>query len=338
MSVVSVTEITSGMAGEDNEAGSLETRVFRVVTNDPRDGSFVVRRAGGIPRRGDGHNLTPGMTADRISARPEKAEESRLLWLVEVSYKPQTIPDDGGGGGGGDPPQPNTELEIVLGYDPVTKITEKDAIGNPILNAATDKYGDGVEVDTSLVSIEIRNAVAFDKITLELVSEWRDAVHGPVIQPQLGVANPLAFVPNNPQPLFLGVFKDFTARFVGFTGGTALVGKDTQWKVGLRFLIDEAWLHILANVGFYQCTSVNIHFGGANSPTRITREGYTRITDDAGAEAQLPQILDAEGKVAEDQKTMLWNIYQKYPHKNLNELLGALNLPQTLDGYRVRFE
>jgi hypothetical protein len=332
MSVISVNERYQERSSTVTPEGITAIRAFAVETDSPTDGSYTARTAGGVPRKGDPHNEEPGCIANTINAAPLEAEGSRTLWRVQVDY--QQDPTDLGSGGGGD--QANTGREIVFSFDQTTKVRQFSALREPFTNSAGDPYGDGVEIDEQNIVMEVRDTLPFEKFTIPFLIKWRNTVHGPILPKQKGIIDPLQVGGNNPPPLFFEHFPQFTAKFAGVTGGTQLVGGDTVWSIGLRFMIDETFLLALLDNGFYSADVQETEFSPGN-PQNILRTLVKRITDDEGNPVQVPVMLDGNGQKADD-GIIRYNVFQQHKHGDLNQLLSELGMSAKLSEYRVRFE
>jgi hypothetical protein len=182
VAVVSVEEIKDGRGGTSSYDRSREiNRVFRVITDDDRDGTFIVGSARKLPGLGDvydtGHKGEKDKSLFASSISPQQDPQDPRLWIVTVRYisAAAAAAAQGGGfgssqpGGGGQAPQQHQEnplnrpTEWKLTWTKVKKAVYKDLKGNDVTNSAGFYFSPPVERDAKQAIITAtKNYPSFD--------------------------------------------------------------------------------------------------------------------------------------------------------------------------------
>lgn len=163
------TEIWRGRRGSLDSKGVREyTRVLRVLTSDPTDGSIVVRQAIGIPRIADpyfsGNEADSGARCVRVE--PREDQDHPQVWLVTADYSSDF-------GGQTDRQQPNPldrAAEYTWSFAHFTRAVDKDVNGRPITNSADDRFDPPLERDDPRLQLAIKvnrplyNAIAVQQL------------------------------------------------------------------------------------------------------------------------------------------------------------------------------
>lgn len=122
------------------------TRRFLVQTSAMSDGPHLVQTAPGIPRIFDPH--PEDGAAYVVGIDPQPRREEPMIWDVIVTYSsdlPTPPPPDGNGN-----PVDNPALRPTrygMGQMIVSRVVDKDRNGNPIVNAAGQKFIPPVEIE-----------------------------------------------------------------------------------------------------------------------------------------------------------------------------------------------
>lgn len=342
MSVVTV-QPAYDESGDESEDGYSFDRAWIVVVDSLTDDAYTVLEGPGIPRKGDLHRTG---RAQVIGRKADRIEES-LGWLVTISYG-QPEGGTGGDDGGGDPDDPanvKPTMRIVSSHGSIVK--SSDFFNNPLTNSAGDASGSD-EFDETETVIRIDNhTVSFATVKPELLAFYAGAVHGndfvrgffrDDVPENLGADN-------FPKFLNLPVHK-WRTRLTNFDFGTTrqedfiLSGK-TRWSVSLEFTIRRTWLGSDVDDGFNETDLTEFALSGGRLES-IKVEGYRPVLDKQGVPVRRPVMLNGNGVAVVQPAppgvpTPPWFlVYQKYPHRNLNDLLKALLLPQTLAGYNFK--
>jgi hypothetical protein len=169
VAVIECKEIPDGRGGGINLDRSRQwTRVFRVVTDDPRDGAPTVVQASGLPPVGTFYLTATGeVDTDAVcqSLSPAQDPTDDTVWTVTASYDTRVDTGAQAGGGSGSPGQggahPATRPENPLdrpvkwsaGTVKVKKSATTDKDGLDVINSAGQLYSPGYERDAVLGKI-----------------------------------------------------------------------------------------------------------------------------------------------------------------------------------------
>lgn len=154
MGIVSVNRLSSG-GGVSSYDQLTYTEVYRVISDSATELSSAIRVADdgstAIPSLGDAYSGNSSAFCSEIS--PTQQEDSRLHWLVAVTYSTPQSQDDAGGGGGSDPT--TFDDRISWGSRVIQVPVEVDRAGLPIVNAAGDKFDPPPVKDKYLLEVSI---------------------------------------------------------------------------------------------------------------------------------------------------------------------------------------
>ena len=341
MAIVSVNELwqqRDSQKATDNKV--TNTRLFQVISDTVADGPVAIRTATdgttAVPDIGAGHPEDGTIVKSVGPAKLKDEAGSRLIWIVPVKYETDDSEEEGGGGGDPDEPTERTDRTIKFGTERVTVVRERDGGGRMVVNSAGQPYAEGIEVDVSMTTMTISATVAWDKVDAPFINAWKDTVHGGGFVPVIGNANPKALIAGAGAkfPTFFG-FKGYEVKLVDFGASTVLIGKDTSWKLNMKFLIWE-WIDAYADVGFQEADEVEINFSAGL--TAVYYENLRNIRGKNGEIFNRPVPLNGAGKAApkEQANQLKWNVYLMHKSANLNPMFTALDLPNKLGGYRVQ--
>ena len=159
MAVTSVKEIWSGRRGsQDIESKRDYARVFRVGTNDVKDGPLTVRLAPGLPRIKDVYldangAVDAGSFCNSVDAAHDQDDPN--TWQVTAEYssdvKRLDIPEN----------PLNKPVEVTWATAKQQRPTDEDIHGNAIVNSAGEKFDPVVEKDDSRIMITFKRNEPF---------------------------------------------------------------------------------------------------------------------------------------------------------------------------------
>lgn len=323
MSVLAVYEQIEE-SGERSADGYSFARNFVVSVDGPTE-VLTVLEAARIPRKGDLH---PSGKSSCVSVNA--TNDGDLWWDVVATYEP-TETTTGGGAGNEDT---NTTPTITISGRGRQVARLHDASGRALVNSAGDAFEPDVFDDAGTV-ITIRSNIPFDSFTLTLADEWRGVVHaGPMI----------ARIVQDPAP------DNVTANVPAFFGyGTGVVrctdigadidnsGDQSRWNLNLQFEVADSWIGSALDMGMHRTSAAAIGRGvqGSQGLQQINIVDRTPILDKNGVPVVTPVLLDGAGKPLAANSPAWFVVWDRYRHKNLNQLLQAFQLPTTLAGYKV---
>lgn len=335
MAITSVKEMFTTDRGTRDEAGYRFTVGWLVVTDSHKSGAYEVLNAPKIPKQGEKHRSGKSVCE---SVNADKYQESDLYWLVTAEYAPLP-PSTGNGGGEGDTGVSGREVRkptLQIEHQRGSRFIEYDYNGIAISNVLGQKFETLPDRDVSDMTLTFSATIPFERITEQLIFDWRDVVHGErfemAVLPNLKAAMDKGVA----KPRFFG-FPSFMPRLVNFGAATiqepaSLINPDqtsvTRWQVNLTVLISETWLGSQLNDSLYNGPAVNFGSSAAPESAALTK----RNLDGSGLPSVVRKILNATGAVT---TVPHFVFFQQYRHANLNDLFKKIGLPTTLAGYRV---
>lgn len=154
MAITEVKRLCKG-AGQSTYDKLEYIEVYHVFSDDPDELSSAVRAADdgstSIPELGDAYPDNSSAFCSKVV--PQQQENSRLYWIVTVTYETPQSQDDTGGGGGGDPT--TFDDRIAWGSRTIQVPVEVDVNGLPIINSAGDKFDPPPTKDKYLLEVSI---------------------------------------------------------------------------------------------------------------------------------------------------------------------------------------
>lgn len=263
MAVISFAEIWNGRraaASLDKFITREYTRVFRVITNDPKDEPWVVGSATGLPILFDpyqGQNGAIDLNSRALRIEPRQSEDDPYIWEVVIEYgtKFENFDPANYETGGYENPilrPPDIRWSFVSFQKPI----DKDLLGNAIVNSAQDPYDPPVTVDDHrpVLTYE-RNELVFDP---ELAIAYMDAVNTDV---------------------FLGALPG-QAKVAGIEAVRVFEHNLFFWRVNYEIHFRrEGWDLIIINRGYHyldagESKAINDKFGQpVSSPKLLTAAG-----------------------------------------------------------------
>lgn len=146
MAVVSVDEIWQGRDGEDTLEGARSaTQVFRVITDDRKDGHVTVGSDPRLPRLGSPHPEDPSISC--IAVQPRNDSVDGRIWLVTIAYANSSFETF-------DNPL-NDAAIFTWGTETYQRPATQDRYGNPISNSLGDRYDPPPMIDDSRAIVNI---------------------------------------------------------------------------------------------------------------------------------------------------------------------------------------
>lgn len=174
MAVISCRDISEGRGGGDDSQSRHWTRVFRVITDDGKDGPITVLQAPGLPAIGDPYSTTNESDSLTLAkSRTPNPTADECVWEVTIEYATDfgsvgnggaTAGDGspGGGDAGGAPGQggqspkdwPTSPLERRTEWKrspvKVRKAVTRDKNNDLVMNSAAVAFNPPYEIEKSL--------------------------------------------------------------------------------------------------------------------------------------------------------------------------------------------
>jgi hypothetical protein len=324
MAVLAVYEQIEESGGRSADGYSF-ARNYIVAIDGPTD-VITVLEAARIPRKGDLH---PSGKSSCVSVNA--TNDGDLWWEVVATYEPIETATGGGGAGENGVGQP--ELTISSRGRQVASV--KDHFGGALLNSAGDALEPDV-FDTADSMLTITANIPFESVSFALVEVWRDVVHGGNVNKRIANdPSPNNVLANNPAP-FLGYFGGGVVKCTNIGASPDNAGDVTRWNLSIQFELSDSWLGSALDYGIHRLAApaFGANVGGSPGLQQIVITTRQPIIDANGVPVAKPVLLNGAGQpLAAGQPFYI--VWQRYKHGNLNQLLGGLGLPTTLDGYKV---
>ena len=176
MSVTAVIPQASGRSGGADDKGLREyTRTFKVLTDNPQDGTVAILAAAGIPAKWSPYNTTTEQDLGSLCRKIRCTQEGNepKSWIVTAEYSSKASEQDE------NPEDPLAAPAKFSGnFAQFQKAIERDLAGNAILNSAGQKFENPTEVDDSRPAFTIeKNFATMNMLTL---FGYRDSVNSAV--------------------------------------------------------------------------------------------------------------------------------------------------------------
>lgn len=291
MPFVSTNEDLDGAMAAHLVGKKTYTRVFKVRFDSAATPESAAT-ASGIPVINDDHN--ENANAKCIKIDPQKVDESRIDYVVQVDYETRTFtlppshPDPLD-----DPPTVN------WGHWTEQKVVDKDNNGVAITNSAGDVYDPPPAKDRHKMQVTIiRNEATYDP---EIADNFLDSVN------------------DDDEPIGGWTISTRNGKMIGFSAVDA-ERDGTAYKI-VTYIIQvdgDTWDLELLDQGLRQYDTATGSGSGSSSGNKLIR-----MKDDEGEDITTPRNLDGNGIALATDSTPVFNAYRWRDEKDWS----TLNLP-----------
>lgn len=170
MAVIRVDPINDSRDGEEDEkAVGTFTASYRVQTNDPLDGPYVVINDPQLPQLYSAYSVGNDSLSSAlcIGKTPRPEGDSRKSWIVTCRFSTNALQFDSN--------PLNDPIRVSLGFDQFTRIAREDKDGNPVGNSLGDMFDPPPEIDDSRPVYKVIRNESY--INESLVADMKDSVN-----------------------------------------------------------------------------------------------------------------------------------------------------------------
>lgn len=285
MAVISFAEIWNGRraaASLDQFITREYTRVFRVITNDPKDEPWVVGSAVGLPILFDpyqGQNGVIDLNSRALRIEPRQSDDDPYIWEVVIEYGTKFNGIDASHYSANPASYENPTLrpaDVEWGYVSFQKPIDTDLLNNAVVNSAQDAFDPAPLVDDHRPTLTIsRNELVFDP---SVAITYMDAVNTDV---------------------FFGALPG-QAKVAGISANREFEHNLFFWRVTYEIHFRrEGWNLVILNRGYHHLV------GGVSK----------KILDKDAEPVGSPKLLAANGTLLPQAGTPTYKTF--YPYKEL---------------------
>lgn len=281
--------------------------------------------APGVPRFGDRHPSDSSLGVSALRCSPRGRTDEVPAFLVEVTYKPNSLAAGSDGQGGISAQAGSTPVVRRYGI-PRTVPVQYDIHGTAITNSAGDLHVPANEIEKNDMGVQISARIPFDIWEKADPFKYKDTVNN---KPFLGLVEGTCKM-NAPDETSESVLIDGVAN--------SFMNVSLTWHVKDTWLIENLDQGMF--VGDSDASPPNRFLispgqgevgGYTTSPIRVTEVmNKKRARDENGDAYTYPILLNGKGQALEGNTEPVILRWAAYKLKDHNELLKALQLPTTL--------